>query len=68
MDRTPVSSKNIASIGYEDGILEIEFNSGGIYQYDGVPKEVYSSLIDAKSIGSYFHHNIRDRYPTTKVG
>ena len=37
MYRIPVSSSNLASVGYEGGILEIEFKSGSVYQYSGVP-------------------------------
>ena len=38
MIRQPVSSSNIRSIGYdsESNTLEIEFHSGGVYQYFGV--------------------------------
>lgn len=39
MDRETVQSSNIASVGYDlsSSTLEIEFKSGGIYQYSGVP-------------------------------
>ena len=35
MIRQPVSSSNIRSIGYDSmsSTLEIEFHSGGVYQY-----------------------------------
>lgn len=38
MIRQPVSSSNIRSIGYDSksNTLEIEFHSGGVYQYFGV--------------------------------
>ena len=69
MDRQSVRSSNICSVGYEVGIqmLEIEFHSGGIYQYSGVPKDIYRGLMRASSKGSYFHQNIRDRYPFIQV-
>ena len=37
MDRTPVRSSNIGSIGYNgaSSTLEVEFHSGGLYQYSG---------------------------------
>lgn len=37
MNMTPVSSSNIASIGYENGTLYVAFNHGGVYAYSGVP-------------------------------
>ena len=62
MERIPVQSSNLASVGYESGTstLEIEFLSGSIYQYFGVPQAVYEDLMNASSKGSYFYHQIRD--------
>ena len=64
MKRTPVNSSNLASIGYDptSQILEIEFNSGTVYQYFAVPQSVYAALMSASSHGRYFYHNIRDSY------
>ena len=47
MNRTPVSSSNLASVGYdpENRILEIEFHGGSIYQYFSVPESKYEGLI-----------------------
>lgn len=68
INRIPVESSNIASVGYdtENKILEIEFHHGGIYQYFDVPKEVYENLINATAIGSYFFHNIRNNHDYSK--
>lgn len=41
MERTYVESTNIASIGYEQDTLELEFLSGGVYQYFDVPRHIY---------------------------
>jgi len=71
LQRFPVESSNIASIGYDPAtfVLEVEFHSGGIYQYSGVPEDVYHSLMDAGAKGSYFHQNIKSAgYPYTKGG
>jgi hypothetical protein len=40
MERHSVTSSNVKSIGYDasSSTLEVEFNSGGIYQYYSVPK------------------------------
>lgn len=69
MNRAPVRSSNIRSIGYDpdDRILEVEFRSGGIYQYSVVPESVYQGFMRASSKGSYFQNRIRDRYPTRRV-
>jgi len=70
MTRQPVSSSNIASIGYDQKsqTLEIEFLSGGVYQYYSVSQSLYQGLMAASSHGSYFHQNIKGRYGDTKVG
>ena len=47
MERISVSSSNIASVGWEDGILEVEFTNGGVYQYQGVPEDIYAGLMAA---------------------
>lgn len=69
MERQPVSSSNIRSIGYEagTGTLEVEFNSGGVYQYFNVPEATYSALMRASSKGAYVNDNIKDRYRCRKV-
>jgi len=61
MNRTSVSSSNLASVGYdpENMILEIEFQHGGIYQYFDVPESVYQSLMNADSHGKYFDAYIK---------
>lgn len=59
MLRNEVISSNLQSVGYENGVLEIEFHSGGVYQYYGVPEAVYIGLINASSHGSYFDANVK---------
>ena len=69
MIREEVKSTNIRSIGYEpeSSTLEIEFHSGGIYQYFNVPQTSYNGLMSASSHGSYFHKYIKDNYRWTEV-
>ena len=69
MERQRVSSTNLRSIGYDaaDGTLEVEFNSGGIYQYFDVPEAVYTALMRASSKGRYMNDHVRDHYRCRKV-
>jgi len=69
MDRTRVSSTNIRSIGYdeESQTLEVEFTSGGIYDYARVPKNVHQRFMAAASKGRFFDSSIKDKYRTVKV-
>ncbi len=69
MERVSVSSSNIRAIGYDPSTstLEVEFTTGSIYQYHGVPQEEYDALINAASKGKYFGANIKNKYPFTKL-
>lgn len=70
MKRTPVNSSNIAAIGYSKKrqILEIEFISGEVYQYLGVPENIHEGLMGASSRGHYLHYQIKGIYQFNKVG
>ncbi len=69
MDRQFVKSTEIHSVGYDpvSKILEIEFNSGGIYQYFEVPEHLYTELMGASSHGTYFNQHIKNKFVFTKI-
>ncbi len=69
IERSPVESTSLASVGYDGAgkILEIEFRSGAVYQYVGVPEKVYRELLAADSKGRYFLKNIRGSYEFVKA-
>ena len=54
MERQSVESSQIRSIGYDGGLLEVEFHQGKVYQYQGVPQDVYDKLMGSPSIGKAF--------------
>lgn len=69
MERQPVSSSNVASVGYDEAsnTLEIEFHNGTVYQYFDVPQNVAQALVSASSVGSYLASNIKGHYRYSKV-
>jgi len=74
MERTPVNSSNIASVGYTRnpdtvgmGTLEVEFKNGAVYQYDDVPWETHDALLRAESAGSVFSHSVRGVFTGRRV-
>lgn len=67
MHRIPVESSNIATIGFANGVLEIEFKSGSVYQYYNVPADVHSKIMLAESKGKYFNLHIKDVYDFAKI-
>ena len=66
-ERLSVESSAIRSIGFKNGVLEIEFNSGSIYQYFDIPDAIYSDFMSAESKGRFFHKYIRGRYEVIRI-
>lgn len=64
MERTPVSSSAIQSVGYDTDsqTMEIEFNGGRTYQYFDVPAAEHEALMEADSHGAYFNVHIKGHY------
>jgi hypothetical protein len=69
VDRAPVSSSSIASVGYDavTRILEVEFVHGHVYRYRDVPDPVVRAFLSAPSLGAYLNANIRDAYRCTRA-
>ena len=70
MDRKNVESSTIRSIGYDGNIstLEIEFNSGAVWQYLDFPESLWYEFEAAESQGKYFHREIKNQYSESRVG
>lgn len=70
MERQPVESKNVASIGYDEPsqILEVEFNHGGIYQYYDVSQNIYDEFMSAGTKGGFLNDRIKGSFPYERVG
>lgn len=69
MNRIPVTSSNVASIGYDSKTqtLEVEFKNGSIYQYFDIPQPVYEQFMSADSIGKYLSAHIKGSYRYARV-
>lgn len=64
-----VDSSAIRRVEYSAGtrVLSIWFvESGGPYDFYGVPQYIYDGLLAAPSKGGYFNDHIRDRYNATR--
>ena len=65
MERQPVASSLIRSVGYDflGSVLEIEMGEPSrLYTFYDVPFSVYDELLEAPSKGQYFNDFIRDLY------
>lgn len=70
MEREYVQSSNIRSVGYDPNTstLEVEFNSGAIWQYYDVLEGTYYEMKSASSIGKFFNANIKGQHSEGQVG
>lgn len=64
MNRTPVTSSSVLSVGYDRSTLtlEVEFQNGSVYQYFDVPELVFHELMAAPSVGRYVNQSVKDSY------
>jgi hypothetical protein len=69
LERQSVKSRILRSVGYDEStkILEIEFTSGLVYQYSGVPPKVFADLIRSEEIGKYYSEKVRPKFQTKQV-
>lgn len=62
-----VASSSIRAIGYENGVLQIEFHTKGTYRYYNVPLYVYNELMSAPSLGAYVSQRINPAFKAHKI-
>jgi hypothetical protein len=69
MNRVPVESANIASIGFdkETSTLEIEFLDGAVYQYFDIEERLFTGLVASDAKGAYFAKNIKGIFRYSRV-
>lgn len=70
MERYNVASSNIRSVGYDSQsqTLEVEFLTGTVYQYYGVPENMYEQMMKEQSKGRFLNTYIKNQYPYSRVG
>lgn len=70
MERKSIESSMIRSIGFDpdSSVLEIEFNSGAIWQYFDFPESEWYEFENAESQGKYFNREIVNQYTESQVG
>lgn len=62
-------SSSVAAIGYdaERKELQVQFKGGGLYLYKRVPQHIFENMLNASSIGHYFHVNVKNFYEFVKL-
>ena len=61
MKLIPVVSSNVASIGYENGIIEVHFHNGYAYRYPNCSEQIFQQFINSASKGSFVHTHLKGR-------
>ncbi len=75
MEMQPVSSSNVAAVGFESsdpensetGTLRVEFKSGSTYDYQNVPQSTFDALVSAESVGRAFNQLVKNVYVGSRV-
>jgi hypothetical protein len=69
VNRTPVQSSQIKSVGHNPATneMEVEFGNGSVYRYRGVDAAKHKAMMESPSIGSHFHANIKNLHVAEKV-
>jgi hypothetical protein len=59
-----LNSSAIVGVDYDfwSQVMTIQFTSGGVYDFHGVPASVFHGLVNAPSPGRYYNHFVRGRY------
>ena len=70
MNRQSVASSTIVAIGYDEPsqTLEVEFNTGAVYQYYNVSLNLFEQLMQSASKGQFLAYQIKNAYPYSRVG
>ncbi|MBN3886605.1 MULTISPECIES: KTSC domain-containing protein [unclassified Nostoc] len=65
----PVISSMAMAVGYDrnEQILQVEFQSGAVYQYLGVDEDTWEDLHSSDSIGSFYNQEIKGRYDCDRL-
>jgi hypothetical protein len=64
MDVVQSTNHDLAGYHPESQTMTIQFKNGRVYQYRGVPQEIYDQYLQSESQGSFFANNIKGRYQT----
>ena len=59
-----VESSNVECIGYEDGVIEVHFNNGYVYQYTS---SLFDEFLNSESKGRFVHQRLKDNFPIIRI-
>lgn len=59
MEMHSVHSSTVAGVGYEDGVLYVEFQSGGTYAVSGSTEAELQDVLASTSPGAWYDRNVK---------
>lgn len=60
IQRIPVASSMIKSVGHEGDTVEVEFTSGKVYRHSGCSDQMFAAMMASESIGKFYNAHIRN--------
>ena len=60
MQLITVKSSNIKAVGFEKGVLTVQFHSGHLWEYSPVGKQLFDEMLKASSIGAFFIERVKN--------
>lgn len=65
----PVQSTMANAVGYDphQNLLQVEFQDGSVYQYEGVNAKTWQSLQETDSPGKFFNREIKGNYRSRRI-
>lgn len=61
-----VKSSNLAAVGHQGDTLRVEFHDGSVYDYSGVPEDLFIEMLESKSAGKFLHSRIKPEFKSTR--
>lgn len=62
-----VESSSIFKVGYRRRVMQVQFNSGRIYEFRKVPRAKFDEFMSANSKGEFFNREIKGAYLETEI-
>lgn len=57
------------AVGYEPTTrtMHIQFNNGDLHEYSNVSPDFHKRMMESKSVGSFFHQNVKPFFNSRRI-
>lgn len=62
-----VESSSIFKVGYRRRVMQVQFNSGRVYEFRKVPRATFDQFMRSHSKGEFFNREIKGAYLETEI-